>query len=154
MNGGVDDKDKCSIINGKQATCSDDNLTDNKPGACCIAPKKWNTATNTCAECTTTQAPSELQVGLDKPYITCTGNGDTTKTHFKYRLTPTVPSATNPVFVSHIFPVGTQVLHTASLPLGNYTVECFYGNATTVDTSTTATPNACTKNIEVKNTAQ
>jgi len=102
----------------------------------------------------TTQAPTELQVGLDKPYITCTGNGDTTKTHFRYRLTPTVVSATSSVFVSDIFPVGNQVLHTAALPLGNYTVECFYGTATNVDTSVSATPNACTKNIEVKNTAQ
>lgn len=72
--------------------CSDDNLTDNKPGACCVAPKKWNTATNTCAECTTTQAPSELQVGVDKPYITCNANGDTLKTHFRYRLTPVANS--------------------------------------------------------------
>lgn len=153
MNGGIDDKDKCSIIDGKQAVCSDDNLTDNKPGACCVAPKKWNTATNTCAECTTTQAPSEIQFGVDKPYISCVANGDTSKTHFKYRLTPVGASAGTP-YVSESFTVGTQILHTATLPLGNYMVECFYGNSTAVDTGTTAVPNECTKTIEVKNIAQ
>lgn len=87
MNGGGDDKDKCSIVGGVQAMCSDDNLADGKPGACCIPPKKWNSTTNACVECSNTQAPSELKAGIDEPYITCTGNGDTTKTHFRYRIT-------------------------------------------------------------------
>ncbi len=68
--------------------CSDDIPTDNKPGACCLPPQTWNTATGTCQECTNTQAPSELKAGVDQPYISCTGNGDTTQTHFKYRITP------------------------------------------------------------------
>lgn len=65
VDGGDDDKDKCSIIDGKQAVCSDDNPNDNKPGACCIAPKKWDSTANAgvgaCVECTNTQAPAELK---------------------------------------------------------------------------------------------
>jgi len=82
--------------------CSDDNLGDGKPGACCIPPKKWNSTTNSCVECSNTQAPSELKAGVDEPYITCTGNGDNTKTHFKYRISPitgstgaAIPSSTS-----------------------------------------------------------
>jgi hypothetical protein len=45
--------------------------------------------------CTSTQAPAELKAGIDEPYITCTGNGDTTQTHFKYRITPVVQTPTS-----------------------------------------------------------
>jgi hypothetical protein len=69
--------------------CSDDIPTDNKPGACCLPPKKWNTATGTCEDCSQTQAPSELKAGVDQPYISCNGDpADSTKTYFKYRITP------------------------------------------------------------------
>ena len=95
--------------------CSDDIPTDNKPGACCLPPQSWNTATGTCMECSNTQAPSELKAGVDQPYISCTGNGDTTQTHFRYRLTKTSGTPTADVFTS-VTPVsvGTQVLHTAT----------------------------------------
>lgn len=151
VNGGGDDKDKCSIVGGTQAMCSDDNLTDDKPGACCVPPKKWNTATSSCVECSNTQAPSELKAGIDQPYITCTGNGDTTKTHFKYRITK--QGSTDAPFISEIFTIGTPVLH-PTMTLGDYTIECFYGNATGVDTSTTATPHSCVKTMSVKSDAQ
>lgn len=131
--------------------CSDDNPSDGKPGACCVPPKKWNSTTNTCVECSNTQAPSELKAGVDQPYITCTGNGDTTKTHFRYRITK--EGATETPFISEPFTIGTQVLH-PTMTLGDYTVECFYGNASGVDTSTTAAPHSCVKTMSVKSDAQ
>lgn len=42
--------------------------------------------------CTNTQAPAELKAGVDEPYITCTGDGDIAKTHFKYRITSVAQS--------------------------------------------------------------
>lgn len=57
---------------------------------------------------------------------------------------------TSQVFDSGIFPVGTEVLHTATFPLGSYTVECFYGTAGAVDTSVAS---ACVKNMIVKDDA-
>ena len=95
--------------------CSDDLPNDNKPGACCLPPQTWNTATGTCMECTNTQAPSELKAGVDQPYISCTGNGDTTQTHFRYRITKTSGTPTADVYTSTTpSPVGTQILHTAT----------------------------------------
>lgn len=73
VNGGTDDKDKCSIVEGIQAMCSDDNLADNLPGACCVPPATWNTVSKSCTGCLATQAPSELRAGIDQPYITCAG---------------------------------------------------------------------------------
>jgi len=131
--------------------CSDDIPTDNKPGACCLPPQTWNTATNTCQECTNTQAPSELKAGVDQPYISCTGNGDTAQTHFKYRLTKTsgTPAAT-PYTSTTPTLIGTQVLHTETpFTEGTYKVECFYGTASSVPTDVTAMPDTCTKNIQV-----
>jgi hypothetical protein len=67
-------------------------------------------------ECTQTQAPSELKAGVDQPYISCNGDPtDSTKTHFKYRLTktagtPSADSYTSPTPLS----IGTSVLHTAT----------------------------------------
>ncbi len=95
--------------------CSDDIPTDNKPGACCLTPQTWNTATGTCQECTNTQAPSELKAGVDQPYISCKGDiGDATKTHFKYKLTKT----SGPPEAAYISttPVanGDQILHTVT----------------------------------------
>jgi hypothetical protein len=137
--------------------CSDDLPNDGKPGACCIPPKKWSTSANgwagACVECSNTQAPAELKAGVDEPYITCTGNGDTTKTHFKYRITKQGSTAAGDTFISEQFTIGTQVLHTASLALGTYTVECFYGTAASVDTSTAATPHSCTKTTVVSDAA-
>lgn len=136
--------------------CSDDNLSDNKPGACCLAPKKWNSTANggagACVECNNTQAPSELQANLDQPYITCTGNGDTNKTHFRYKLTNLTDTAQAP-FVSDIKSVNTSVLH-PTLPKADYRVECFYGTAGNVDTSTSSTPDSCVKTMSVKDAAQ
>ena len=40
------------------------------------------------------------------------------------------------------------------MTLGDYTVECFYGNSTGVDTSTTAAPHSCVKTMRVKSDAQ
>lgn len=134
--------------------CSDDNLNDGKPGACCIAPKKWSSTANggvgACVECSNTQAPSELQAGLDQPYITCTGNGDATKSYFKYKITKI--GSTDAPFVSEIKPLGEQVLGQA-LPVGDYRVECFYGTAASVDTTSQA-PDTCIKTMSVKDTAQ
>jgi len=39
------------------------------------------------------------------------------------------------------------------MTIGSYTVQCFYGTATTVDASTTAIPDTCTKTTVVSNTA-
>ena len=89
--------------------CSDDNLGDGKPGACCVPPKQWSTQNSSCTECNSTQAPSEIKASVDEPYITCTGNGDLTKTHFRYRLTK--QGSTDVPFVSGLFTLGTQVLH-------------------------------------------
>lgn len=127
--------------------CSDDNLTDNLPGACCVPPEKWDTTTKTCTACSNTQAPAELKANHDQPYIACTGNGVLTDTHFRYRLTK--KDSTDAPFVSDIFSNSTQVLH-PKLAAGMYTVECFYGNATAVNTSNTATPHSCVKTIESK----
>ena len=88
-------------------------------------------------------------MGIDEAYITCTGNGDLTKTHFRYRLTK--QGSTDVPFVSGISLLGTQVLHT-TLTSGTYTVECFYGTGVSVDT--TVAPHSCVKTIEVNNTAQ
>lgn len=127
--------------------CSDDNLTDDKPGACCVPPKKWDTASATCKSCSNTQAPSELKANYDQPYIACTGDGTVSNTHFRYRITK-AGSADAP-FVSELYTIGTQVLH-PKMAVGSYTVNCFYGNSTTVDTSTTAVPHECIKTMEAK----
>lgn len=141
----------CGVIDGKQTFCSDDDFTDNTPGACCHASNQWNSASKSCVQCTSTQAPSELKAGVDQPYITCTGNGDATKTHFKYRLTQ--KGGIMPPFISDAHTLGTQVLH-PSLTVGMYTVECFYGTAASVDVSVTAQPHLCTKTITVNSNAQ
>jgi hypothetical protein len=52
-----------------------------------------------------------------------------------------------------MYTIGTQVLH-PTMTLGDYTVECFYGNSTSVDTSTTAAPHSCVKTMSVKSDAQ
>lgn len=60
---------------------------------------------------------------------------------------------TEPPFISEMYTVGTQILH-PTMTLGDYTVECFYGNATGVDASATATPHSCVKTMSVKSDAQ
>lgn len=125
--------------------CSDDNFTDNLPGACCVPPEKWDTATKTCKACSNTQAPSELKANYDQPYITCTGNGVVADTHFRYMI----KQGTTVVMTSDIYPNSTQVLH-PKMPAGDYTVQCFYGNAATVNTTGTATPHTCEKRMQVK----
>lgn len=149
VNGGSDDKDKCSIIGGIQAMCSDDNLTDGKPGACCVPPEKWDSTANggagACLACSNTQAPAELKANYDQPYITCTGNGVVADTHFRYMI----KQGTTVVMTSDIYPNSTQVLH-PKMSEGVYTVQCFYGNATTVNTTGTATPHTCEKTMTVK----
>lgn len=147
MNGGDDDKDKCSILGGIQAMCSDDNLTDNLPGACCVPPEKWDTATKTCKACSNTQAPAQVKANYDQPYIACTGDGVLTNTHFRYKLTK--QGSTDASFISDIFSNSTQVLH-PKLTTGMYTVECFYGTSSSVDASSTALPHSCVKTIEAK----
>lgn len=143
----ADDKDKCSIIGGLQAVCSDDLPADGKPGACCVAPKTWDTATATCQSCSNTQAPTELKANYDQPYITCTGNGIVSDTHFRYRITKT--GSTDAPFISELHTIGTQVLH-PKMATGKYTVNCFYGTTTAVDTSATAVPHECMKTMEAK----
>ena len=92
--------------------CSDDIPTDNKPGACCLPPQTWNTATNTCQECTNTQAPSELKAGVDQPYISCRGDvNDMAKTHFKYKLTKISGTPETPYVSTTPVLNGTQILH-------------------------------------------
>lgn len=149
VNGGTDDKDKCSIIGGIQAMCSDDNLTDGKPGACCVPPEKWDSTANggagACLACSNTQAPAELKANYDQPYITCTGNGVVADTHFRYMI----KQGTTVVMTSDIYPNSTQVLH-PKMAAGTYTVQCFYGNATAVNTTGTATPHTCEKTMTVK----
>jgi hypothetical protein len=39
------------------------------------------------------------------------------------------------------------------MTVGSYTVQCFYGTSTTVDASTSATPDTCTKTTVVSDTA-
>lgn len=63
-----------------------------------------------------------------------------------------LPAQNNPVFVSDILPVGTQKLHTNALPLGDYSVECFYGTAANIDVS--APPHSCKKTMSVQTEAQ
>ena len=152
VNGGDDDKDKCSVIGGVQALCSDDLPDDNKPGACCIPPKTWSTATNSCVECSNTQAPSEIKADFDQPYISCTGSGVATQTHFRYRITKTSPTNTDAPYVSEPFTIGTQVLH-PKMSVGTYSVQCFYGTSAAVDTSSTATPHSCMKTILVRDSS-
>lgn len=50
-------------------------------------------------------------------------------------------------------PIGTSVLH-PTLPKADYRVECFYGTAANVDTSTSSTPDSCVKTMSVKDAAQ
>lgn len=67
-------------------------------GVCCPAGTSWNCLQNECvSECLSTQAPSALQAGIDQPYITCTGDGDPTHTHFRYRITTLTGDSTSPV---------------------------------------------------------
>lgn len=131
--------------------CSDDNLTDGKPGACCVPPEKWDSTANAgagaCKACSNTQAPAELKANYDQPYITCTGNGVVADTHFRYRITK--EGSTDAPFVSDIFQNSVQILH-PKMPIGNYTVQCFYGNATTVNTTGAALPHTCEKRMQVK----
>lgn len=53
------------------------------------------------ASCTNTQAPAELKAGVDQPYIACMGNGDATKTHFRYKLVKTSGSTTAGLYFSY-----------------------------------------------------
>lgn len=143
---------QCVVSGGASVSPSSDTLATTQIGACCPAGAQWNSANNKCeTNCTTTQAPSELKAGVDQPYISCTA-GPTGTTHFKYRLTDTSAPTATP-FISAIYSNGTQVLHPVINTVGNYKVECFYGNATSVDTSNTATPSTCVKNIAIKNDA-
>jgi hypothetical protein len=122
------------------------------PSCTCPAGSTYDAPTNTCiapASCANTQAPSELKVGVDQPLITCTGNGDMTKTHFKYRIKK---QGSPDVFTSEIFPLNTQVRH-PTMTAGAYTVECFYGTGAQVDTSVTVPPHPCAKTITVNTTA-
>ncbi len=145
VDGGEDDKDKCSIIDGTQALCSDDIPDDGKPGACCLPPESWDTETASCRSCTNTQAPNVLKAGFDQPYIACTGDGNVANTHFRYRITK--EGGTDAPFISELYTIGTQVLHSTIPTSGTYTVNCFYGTASAVDT--TATPHECTKTMTV-----
>lgn len=130
--------------------CSDDNLTDGKPGACCVPPEKWDSTANAgagaCRACNNTQAPGEIKANYDQPYITCTGNGVLTDTHFRYMI----KQGTTVIMTSDIYQNSTQVLHPKMSTAGTYTVQCFYGNATTVNTTGTATPHTCEKTMIVK----
>ena len=126
--------------------------TGTHPTCICSAGSTYDIPTNTCispASCTNTQSPSELKVGVDQPLITCTGNGDMTKTHFKYRIKK---QGSPDVFISESFTLNTQVRH-PTMTAGTYTVECFYGTGAQVDTSVTAPPHPCAKTITVNTTA-
>jgi len=143
---------QCVVSGGASVSPNSAALSTTQIGACCPAGAQWSSANNKCeTNCTTTQAPSELKAGIDQPYISCTA-GPTGTTHFKYRLTDTSAPTATP-FISAIYTNGTQVLHPIINAAGNYKVECFYGNATSVDTGNTATPSTCVKNIVVKNDA-
>lgn len=143
---------QCVASGGTSISASSATLTTTQIGACCPAGAQWSFANNKCeTNCNTTQAPSELKAGIDQPYITCTA-GPSGTTHFRYRLTDvSAPTATP--FISAIYANSTPVLHPVINAAGTYKVECFYGSATSVDTSNTATPSTCTKNITVKNDA-
>lgn len=107
--------------------------------------------TKTCfGDCNQTQAPSELKAEFDQPYINCSGSGDATQTHFKYRLTKINGSSSK---VEFVLPepeiVGTQILH-STLTQGEYKVECFYGTESSVPTDISAVPHICNKIMMVK----
>lgn len=132
----------CSDCNAQQDHCA--------AGLICEYGGDGNQKQSQCVDaCTNTQAPSELQAGVDQPYISCMGNGDATKTHFRYKLIKTAGS-TETDFVSTVPAIiGTQILHPA-LTQGNYRVECYYGTNTELTTTLPATPHACMKSMNVK----
>lgn len=141
---------QCVLSGGTSLSASSSALTMTQVGACCPAGAQWSIANNRCeTNCNTTQAPSELKAGVDQPYISCTA-GPSGTTHFRYRLTD-MSAPTAAPFISNIYSNGTPVLHSFINTAGDYKVECFYGNATSVDTDNTATPSTCVKNIVVKN---
>lgn len=173
--GDADNTDKCGLsAGGQQLFCTKDSvISDNtsfpfcfpacldgqacastcnqQVGACCPADTTWNSTQNSCVPnntCTNTQAPRELKAGYDQPYIACTGNGVATDTHFRYRITKV--GSTDAPFISDIFINGTQVLHPTIPTAGTYTVNCFYGTATVVNTAASATPHECSKTMTVR----
>ena len=69
----VKNTDECSCPAGQQQ-CSD--------GTCSAS----------CNQCTTS-APTELKTSFDYPLIQCGGNGDTSKTHFRYKISRSTTTA-------------------------------------------------------------
>lgn len=132
----------CSDCAGQQDHCA--------AGLICEYGGDSNQKQSQCVDaCTNTQAPSELKAGIDQPYISCTGNGDATKTHFRYKIIKTAGS-TETDFVSTIPAlIGTQMLH-PTLTQGNYRVECYYGTMSELTTALPAAAHSCTKSINVK----
>lgn len=78
---------------------------------------------------------------MDKPYISCTGNG-AGATHFQYK----VFQGTTQYFTSSSYPVGTSVLHPNTFPVGEYTVKCYYGTSNTISSDA----HTCVNTISVQ----
>jgi hypothetical protein len=79
----------------------------------CANGQTWNGISCT-STCTTTEAPTELQANVDKPYINCTDGAQGAQ--FKYRISdPNNPAFTH--ILSSAYATGTRVLHDGVLSM-------------------------------------
>lgn len=96
-----------------------------------------------------TVTPSNLALP-SATLVGTTTTPDTSAANATLNVTPNSATGT-PYTSTNSFPVGTQVLHTATpFTEGTYKVECFYGTASNVPVDVATTPHACVKNINVK----